>query len=53
AMIQSVVFPNISIPILVGRKKSVEAIEYALKKDRIVALITQKDKNKRGTRSQI
>ncbi len=51
AMIQSVVFPNISIPILVGRKKSVEAIEYALKKDRIVALITQKDKNKRGVGS--
>jgi ATP-dependent Lon protease len=51
AMIQSVVFPNISIPILVGRKKSIEAIEYALKKDRIVALVTQKDKNKRSVGS--
>jgi len=44
AMIQSVVFPNISIPILVGRKKSLNALEYALKKDKIVALVTQKDK---------
>ncbi|MFH1583974.1 MAG: endopeptidase La [Actinomycetota bacterium] len=51
AMIQSVVFPYVSIPILVGRKKSIKALEFALKKDKIVALITQKDKDKRSVNS--
>ena len=51
AMIQSVVFPHVSIPILVGRKKSIKALEFALKKDKIVALITQKDKDKRSVNS--
>lgn len=51
AMVQSVVFPHVSIPILVGRKKSIKALEFALKKDKIVALITQKDKDKRSVNS--
>ena len=51
AMIQSVVFPHVSIPILVGRKKSIKALESALKKDKIVALVTQKDKDKRSVNS--
>lgn len=51
AMIQSVVFPHVSIPILVGRKKSIKALEFALKKDKIVALLTQKDKDKRSVNS--
>lgn len=51
AMVQSVVFPHVSIPILVGRKKSIKALEFALKKDKIVALTTQKDKDKRSVNS--
>ncbi len=51
AMVQSVVFPHVSIPILVGRKKSIKALEFALKKDKIVALLTQKDKDKRSVNS--
>jgi len=50
AMIQSVVFPHVSIPVLVGRKKSIKALEFALKKDKIIALITQRDKDKKSVR---
>jgi len=51
AMIQSVVFPHVSIPVLVGRKKSIKALEFALKKDKIIALITQRDKDKKSVNS--
>ena len=38
-----VIFPNIVQPITVGREKSVNAIEEALKKDRFIVVATQKN----------
>ncbi len=38
-----VVFPHTVVPLLVGRKKSVEAINMAMTGDRKIFLITQKD----------
>lgn len=38
-----VVFPYMIIPLFVGREISIKAIEYALSKDRMILLLTQKD----------
>lgn len=40
-----VAFPHLAMPLLVGRQKSVKAVEYALKKERLVFLIAQRDVN--------
>ena len=38
-----VVFPHMVIPLLVGRDKSVEALEEAMVEDRLIFLAAQKD----------
>ena len=38
-----VVFPNMVLPLFVGRESSVLAIEAALAQDRLIFLATQKD----------
>jgi ATP-dependent Lon protease len=40
-----VVFPTMVVPLFVGRDFSVRAIESALKKDRLILLVLQKEKN--------
>ena len=40
-----VAFPRLVLPLFVGRQKSVKAVEYALKKERLVFLIAQRDVN--------
>ncbi|MFN3598657.1 MAG: endopeptidase La [Aquificaceae bacterium] len=40
-----VVFPSMVIPLFVGRAFSIRAIEEALKRDRLIFLVLQKDKN--------
>ncbi len=40
-----VVFPTMVIPLFVGRSFSMRAIEEALKKERLIFLVLQKDKN--------
>lgn len=40
-----VVFPSMVIPLFVGRTFSIRAIEEALKRDRLIFLVLQKDKN--------
>ncbi len=41
-----VLFPNIILPLFVGRETSIAAIDYALTKERLVVFATQKDMNK-------
>ncbi len=38
-----VVFPHMVIPLFVGREKSVSALDQAMKDDRLIVLLTQKD----------
>ncbi len=38
-----VVFPHMVIPLFVGREKSVTALDQAMKEDRLIVLLTQKD----------
>jgi len=38
-----VIFPNMVIPLFVGREKSIKALETAMEKDRIILLVAQKD----------
>jgi ATP-dependent Lon protease len=40
-----VVFPAMVVPLFVGREFSVKAIEKALKRDRLILLVLQKEKN--------
>jgi len=40
-----VAFPHLILPLLVARKKSVKAVEYALEKNKLVFLIAQRDLN--------
>ncbi|MCL4468066.1 MAG: LON peptidase substrate-binding domain-containing protein, partial [Deltaproteobacteria bacterium] len=40
-----VLFPNMILPLFVGRETSITAIDYALTKERLVAFSTQKDMN--------
>ena len=40
-----VVFPNMVLPLFVGRESSVSAIEAALAQDRLLFLATQKDQS--------
>jgi len=40
-----VVFPYMILPLFVGREMSIKAIEYSLKANRMVLLVTQKDLN--------
>jgi ATP-dependent Lon protease len=40
-----VAFPDLTWPLLVGRQKSVESVKYALRTDKLVILISQKDFN--------
>ena len=37
-----VVFPNMVIPLFVGREKSIVALDHAMKKDKKILLLTQK-----------
>ena len=36
-------FPGLIVPLLVARQKSIRAVEYALKKDKLVFLVAQRD----------
>lgn len=38
-----VVFPHMVVPLLVGRESSIKAVEEAMKKDRLILLLTQKE----------
>ena len=38
----TVLFPELILPIMVGRKKSVKLIDEAMEKDRIIGIVTQK-----------
>ncbi len=38
-----VIFPNMVIPLFVGRDKSIKALEAAMERDRIIFLVAQKD----------
>ncbi|OHD70111.1 MAG: endopeptidase La [Spirochaetes bacterium RBG_16_49_21] len=38
-----VVFPHMVIPLFVGREKSVKALDNAMKADRLIVLVTQRD----------
>jgi ATP-dependent Lon protease len=40
-----VLFPNMILPLFVGRETSISAIDYALTKERLVVFATQKDMN--------
>ena len=40
-----VVFPNMIVPLFVGRTKSIKALEYAEKNDKEIFLVAQKDAN--------
>jgi ATP-dependent Lon protease len=41
----TVIFPGLVVPLAVGRRKSVEVINYALATDRVIGIISQKDPN--------
>lgn len=38
-----IIFPNLVVPLFVGRERSINALEEAMRTDHIVALVTQKD----------
>ena len=40
-----VVFPNMIVPLFVGRTKSIKALEFAEKNDKEIFLVAQKDAN--------
>lgn len=40
-----VLFPDLILPLFVGREKSVKAVEYAIKTDRLVFLTAQRQLN--------
>ncbi|HZD60743.1 MAG TPA: endopeptidase La [Anaerolineae bacterium] len=37
-----IIFPNLVVPLFVGREKSIQALEAAMKEEHVVALVTQK-----------
>lgn len=41
----TVLFPGVVIPITVGRDKSIKAVKYAHKRDKIIGVVSQKDVN--------
>jgi ATP-dependent Lon protease len=41
----TVLFPGVVIPITVGRDKSIKAVKYANKKDKVIGVVSQKDYN--------
>ncbi|MGM0368678.1 MAG: endopeptidase La [Actinomycetota bacterium] len=42
----SVVFPYLSTPLMVGRKKSIEAVKNASKEHKMIVVVAQKEENK-------
>ncbi len=38
-----VVFPSVVVPLFVGRKKSIRALEEVMKSDKSIVLVTQKN----------
>jgi ATP-dependent Lon protease len=47
-----VVFPHMVIPLLVGRKKSIEAVDASMKKNRLILLCTQKEASKEAPQEE-
>jgi ATP-dependent Lon protease len=45
ALTNSILYPGMVIPITIGRKKSIAAVDYAEKGDGWIVILTQKDKN--------
>jgi ATP-dependent Lon protease len=46
ALKNSVVFPFLATPLVVGRKKSIEAINNASKEHKIIVVVAQREENK-------
>ena len=42
-MREDIIYPGMTIPFFIGRKQSMEAVEQALKADRRIFVVTQKD----------
>ena len=38
-----VVFPSITVPLFVGREKSIKALQEAMKTDKLIVLVSQKN----------
>ncbi len=52
ALTNSILYPGMVIPITIGRKKSVAAINFAEKHDGWIVILTQKDKNIEDPKSE-
>lgn len=48
----TVLFPNASVPLLVGRQKSVEAVNAAMEKSNLLLVVSQKDGSEENPRPQ-
>ena len=42
-LIDAVVFPRMAVPLLVGKPRSLAAVEHAYESDRLVLLVAQRD----------
>ena len=42
-MREDIIYPGMTVPFFIGRKQSMEAVEEALKGDRRIFVVTQKD----------
>ena len=48
-----VVFPSMVVPLFVGREKSIKAIQEAMKSDKSIVLVSQKNSYMTGTTVEI
>jgi len=52
ALTNSILYPGMVIPITIGRKKSIAAVDYAEKGDGWIVILTQKDKNQENPKEK-